>query len=228
MESEVQIVADPVVLTGTLNVPTEARGVVIFAHGSGSSRRSPRNRQVAQDLQHASIATLLMDLLTSNEERADSTTGELRFNIGLLSRRLLCATDWLARQPRIGELKIGYFGASTGAAAALEAAAQAADRIVAVVSRGGRVDLASDFLPLVQSPTLLIVGENDPAILDFNRQALEQLSCEARLRIVPGATHLFEEPGALEEVSRLAGNWFERHFGRRRDEISGNRESPAA
>jgi putative phosphoribosyl transferase len=220
MESDVNIPADNVTLEGILNIPTEARGVVIFAHGSGSSRHSPRNQKVAQYLQSQGIATLLFDLLTEDEERIDAVSGELRFNIGLLSRRLLHATDWVAHQPRAGELNIGYFGASTGAAAALEAAAQAADQIGAVVSRGGRPDLAGDFLPLVQSPTLLIVGEDDPLVLQLNREALEQLSCPKRLKIVPGATHLFEEPGALEEVAGLAREWFELYFGRRRDEIS--------
>jgi putative phosphoribosyl transferase len=218
VESDVQIPVGRVTLDGILTVPSDSWAVVIFAHGTGSSRHSPRNRKIALLLQRAGIATLLFDLLTKAEERLDSVT-ELRFNIDLLAQRLLSATDWLARQPRVGELNIGYFGASTGAAAALEAAAQAADRVGAVVSRGGRPDLAGQFLPLVQSPTLLIVGENDPFVLDLNRQALNELNCERRLKIVAGATHLFEEPGALEEVARLAREWFERYFRRRHDQV---------
>lgn len=214
----VEIPAGSVRLAGDLNLPTTAHGVVVFAHGSGSSRYSPRNRYVAHLLNQAGLATLLFDLLTRDEEALDVRTAELRFNIELLARRLVQATDWLVQQPQVKQMKIGYFGASTGAAAALVAAAEARHRLGAVVSRGGRPDLAGPALPRVQAPTLLIVGGQDFTVLDLNRQAMEQLHCQKRLEIVPGATHLFEEPGALEQVARLAREWFELHFGRRKDE----------
>ena len=199
-------------LSGDLSVPEGAAGVVLFAHGSGSSRLSPRNRYVADVLQQGGFATLLMDLLTSEEEEVDLRTRHLRFDIDLLAERLLLATDWLKQQAPARGLPIGYFGASTGAAAALVAAAQRASLLRAVVTRGGRPDLAGDALSNVQAPTLLIVGGNDQPVIELNRQALARLKCEKHLTIVGGATHLFEEPGALEEVANLAKQWFERHL----------------
>jgi dienelactone hydrolase len=195
-----------------LSIPHDAAGVVLFAHGSGSSRFSPRNRFVAAELQAGGMATLLMDLLTPEEEREDQITGRLRFDIGLLAERLVAATDWLAGQVDTKELPVGYFGASTGGGAALVAAAERPDAVGAVVSRGGRPDLAGDALPFVRAPTLLIVGGNDAPVIEMNRWAMARLRCEKQLRIVPGATHLFEEPGALEEVARLAREWFTRHL----------------
>ncbi|HZO88860.1 MAG TPA: alpha/beta fold hydrolase [Chthonomonadaceae bacterium] len=209
----VQISIGPVVLDGDLTVPEALRGVVLFAHGSGSSRHSPRNKYVAQILQEDGFATLLMDLLTRDEEAVDNTTRHLRFDIDLLAQRLVGATDWLLQNPITQKLPIGYFGASTGAAAALVAAAERPDRVAAVVSRGGRPDLAGEALPRVQAPTLLIVGGNDWPVIPLNEQALAQLRIQdKRLEIVPGATHLFEEPGALEEVARLASDWFVRYL----------------
>jgi putative phosphoribosyl transferase len=209
IQREVQIDTDHVVLEGTLAFPASAHGVVLFVHGSGSSRHSPRNRYVAQVLQSVRIATLLFDLLTRAEESVDLQTGELRFNIGLLAERLIGATRWLLRQPDMRRMKVGYFGASTGAAAALVAAAQLPDVIAAVVSRGGRPDLAESALESVRAPTLLIVGERDEPVIAMNRQALVELgSPEKKLVIVPGATHLFEAPGTLEEVARIAAEWF--------------------
>jgi putative phosphoribosyl transferase len=209
-ERPVRVPAGPVELEGNLSVPSDARGVVLFAHGSGSGRHSPRNRQVARALREAGLATLLIDLLTPDEEEADLRTGHLRFDIGLLAQRLTGATDWLAQNPDTNKLRIGYFGASTGAAAALVAAAER--EVGAVVSRGGRPDLAGDALPLVKAPTLLIVGGNDVPVIRMNEEALGQLRVKKRLEIIPGATHLFEEPGALEEVARLAAGWFTRHL----------------
>ena len=210
-ERGVQIPAGPAILQGNWVVPEDLCGCVLFVHGSGSSRHSPRNRYVAQVLQKAGIATLLFDLLTTEEEAAERTTGHLRFDIHLLTNRLLAATAWLREQGRMAEVKLGYFGASTGAAAALVAASAAKD-VAAVVSRGGRPDLAGDALNHVQAPTLLIVGRNDPTVLQLNQQALLRLPAEKRLEIIPGATHLFEEPGTLEEVAGLARAWFEQHF----------------
>jgi dienelactone hydrolase len=202
-----------VTLDGNLSHPESARGVVLFAHGSGSGRHSPRNRFVAQALQAAGLATLLIDLLSAEEESLDVHTAHLRFDIGLLSNRLADATDWLTRQPDTGDLPVGYFGASTGAAAALVAAADRPDICQAVVSRGGRPDLAGPVLPHVQAPTLLIVGGNDLPVIPLNQDALRRLGApEKQLVIVPGATHLFEEPGALEEVARLASDWFVSHL----------------
>lgn len=198
-------------LAGDLSLPADARGLVVFAHGSGSSRHSPRNKQVAAALGDAGLATLLVDLLTEEEERVDLVTRELRFDIGLLAERLLAASEWAAQDDVVGALQVGYFGASTGAAAALIAAAER-DDVRAVVSRGGRPDLAGDALPRVRAATLLIVGGNDELVLELNRETLERLTAEKRLEIVPGATHLFEEPGALEEVSRLARDWFLEHL----------------
>lgn len=211
-EELIRIATSPIVLAASLVLPADARGIVLFAHGSGSSRFSPRNRYVARRLNEARLATLLADLLTTEEEMADAQGALLRFDIDLLAGRLIGATDWLRERPDTRHLPIGYFGASTGAAAALVAAAARADAVRAVVSRGGRPDLAGSALPLVKAPTLLIVGSNDPDVLDLNRRSLAELRVEKRLEIVPGAAHLFEEPGALEEVSRLAREWFERHL----------------
>jgi dienelactone hydrolase len=211
-EHIVRVPVGPVGLDGILRVPQGARAVVLFAHGSGSGRHSPRNRHVAELLNEAEIATLLVDLLTPEEEAIDSRTAHLRFDIELLAQRLAGATDWLAQRPDARHLAIGYFGASTGAAAALVAAARRVDVIDAVVSRGGRPDLAGPALPHVRAPTLLIVGGNDVQVLQLNRIALAELRCEKQLVIVPGATHLFEEPGALDEVARLACRWFQRHL----------------
>jgi len=193
-------------------VPAGAPGVVLFAHGSGSSRHSPRNRYVAGVLRAAGLATLLVDLLTADEEEIDLETQRLRFDIGLLADRLVGATDWLAQNPDTRDLTIGYFGASTGAAAALVAAAERPDAVGAIVSRGGRPDLAGAALARVRAPTLLIVGGNDVPVIGMNQEAMAQLHVENKLEIVPGATHLFEEPGALEEVARLAREWFERYL----------------
>lgn len=200
-------------LEGTLAVPDGARGVVLFAHGSGSSRFSPRNRFVSGFLNQGGLATLLFDLLTAEESEFDERTGALRFDIELLSRRLTGAVDGLGSRPEIRGLPVGLFGASTGAAAALNAAAERFERVAAVVSRGGRPDLAMAALPRVQAPTLLIVGGLDGPVIGMNERAAAQLRCEHRLEIVPGATHLFEEPGKLEEVARLARDWFQRHLG---------------
>jgi putative phosphoribosyl transferase len=200
------------VVVGDVARPASARGLVVFAHGSGSSRHSGRNRQVAAGLNDRGLATLLMDLLTPDEERVDLHTAEHRFDIPLLAERLVGAVDWLAEQEWSRDLRVGFFGASTGGGAALVAAAQRPGAVGAVVSRGGRPDLAGDALPHVQAPTLLVVGAADEVVLDLNRQALEQLRCEARLEVVPGATHLFEEPGALERVADLAGAWFTSHL----------------
>jgi dienelactone hydrolase len=202
-------------IEGDLALPGIPRAAVIFAHGSGSSRHSPRNKYVADVLNQAGFATLLVDLLTREEELVDIRTAEYRFDIDLLANRLLAATDWAARDPRFESLALGYFGASTGAAAALAAAAQRPDRIHAVVSRGGRPDLARDHLSSVVAPTLLIVGEFDRDVIELNRNAARVLGAETEIRIVSGATHLFEEEGALEEVARLARAWFETHLMRR-------------
>jgi putative phosphoribosyl transferase len=211
-EQLVRVPAGGVTLEGNLVIPTAARDVVLFAHGSGSSRHSPRNRYVAGVLQEAALATLLVDLLTHEEEAIDLRTAHLRFDIGLLAERLVGATEWLAQQPQTQHLRVGYFGASTGGGAALVAAAKCPDRVDAVVSRGGRPDLAGPALAFVRAPTLLIVGGQDLPVIEMNRAALAQLRCEKRLEIVPGATHLFEEPGALEAVARLARDWFADHL----------------
>ena len=213
-ERPVRVSAGPVELEGNLGVPEGARGIVLFAHGSGSGRHSPRNRQVARALREAGLATLLIDLLTPDEEEADLRTGHLRFDIGLLAQRLAGATDWLMENPDTRNVRIGYFGASTGAGAALVAAAERPEVVGAVVSRGGRPDLAGDALYRVKAPTLLIVGGDDVPVIRMNREALEKLRVEKGLEIVPGATHLFEEPGALEEVARLAASWFARYLNR--------------
>jgi putative phosphoribosyl transferase len=204
---------DRVVLEGMLSLPKGARGLVLFAHGSGSSRHSPRNRYVAGVLQSHGIGTLLFDLLTRQEESVDQWTGQLRFDINLLARRLAGATQYVMRNPELKDLAVGYFGASTGAGAALVAAAELPSLVSAVVSRGGRPDLAEESLNEVRAPTLLIVGGNDQPVIELNRQALAKLACrEKQLIIVPGATHLFEETGTLEEVARLAAEWFTKCF----------------
>jgi len=194
-------------LTGDLTIPANAIGVVLFAHGSGSSRLSPRNRFVAQQLNARGLATLLIDLLTPDEEGVDEYTRELRFDIGLLADRLAACADWLAGDEQTSQLALGLFGASTGAAAALICAASQPDRVKVVVSRGGRPDLAGDALPLVRAPTLLVVGGRDDVVLDLNRGAATRMTAETKLEIVPGATHLFEERGTLERVAELAGEW---------------------
>ena len=207
-EAQVQIPIGPIRLQGDLVLPAGATGIVLFAHGSGSSRHSPRNRYVARSLQGAGLATLLIDLLTIEEEAIDVETAELRFNIELLAARLEGAIDWLMSSPPTRNLRIGLFGASTGAAAALVTASRKADAVGAIVSRGGRPDLARRALLKVEAPTLLIVGGDDTAVIALNREALTSLACTKRLAIVPGATHLFEEPGALEQVASLAVRWF--------------------
>jgi dienelactone hydrolase len=209
--SEVQIPVGKVALYGTLTVPPTPIGIVVFAHGSGSSRLSPRNRLVAETLHLAGQATLLFDLLTPDEEMVDNRTAELRFDIPFLADRLLGATEWVRENAETKDLNVGYFGASTGAAAALVAAAEEGN-VLAVVSRGGRPDLAGDSLPRVTAPTLLIVGGNDIPVIELNREALAELRCEKKLEIVPGATHLFEEPGTLEQVAQMAQHWFAKYF----------------
>src|SRR5215208_3753990 len=209
-EREVRISAGPVELEGILDIPEGAQGIVLFAHGSGSGRHSPRNRYVAGALREAGLATLLIDLLTPEEEEVDLETRRLRFDIGLLADRLAGATDWLSENPDTRGLRVGYFGASTGAGAALVAAAERSEAVGAVVSRGGRPDLAGDVLPVVGAPTLLIVGGEDEPVIGMNREAFAQMRAEKKLEVVPGATHLFEEPGTLEEVARIAAGWFAR------------------
>jgi putative phosphoribosyl transferase len=211
-ERQVRVRAGTAMLEGDLRLPRGASAVVLFAHGSGSSRHSPRNRYVAELLNEARLATLLLDLLTPVEEAIDVRTARLRFDIGLLGERLIAVTDWLTEYPDTRRLRIGYFGASTGAAAALMAAAERPGVVGAVVSRGGRPDLARPALARVRAPTLLIVGGEDHVVIELNRRALAELRAEKQLVIVPGATHLFEEPGALEQVARLAREWFERHL----------------
>src|SRR3989475_404168 len=209
--SEVQIQAGHAVLSGNLTIPDNAVGLVLFAHGSGSSRHSPRNQFVARTLNNAGLATLLFDLLTPEEDAIDARTAELRFNIELLEERLVHATKWAKQQEQTRNLRIGYFGSSTGGAAALVAAAELPQDAGAVVSRGGRPDLAGEALPKVQAPTLLIVGGRDDIVIELNEQARDHMRCEVKLEIVPGATHLFEEPGALERVAELARDWFLLH-----------------
>jgi putative phosphoribosyl transferase len=210
IKREVSIDLEGATLEGTLALPKGADGLVLFAHGSGSSRHSPRNRYVAQVLQSQGIATLLVDLLTRREESIDEYSGELRFDIPFLAKRLIGATNWIMSSPDTKDLRVGYFGASTGAGAALMAAAELPDVVSTVVSRGGRPDLAKDAL---RAPTLLIVGGDDEPVISMNREALAKLNCpDKKLVIIPGATHLFEEPGTLEEVARVAAEWFSRHF----------------
>jgi dienelactone hydrolase len=213
VHEQVLVAAGSVVLEGNLDVPPDAVGLVLFAHGSGSGRHSPRNRFVAQWLQDAGLATLLIDLLTEEEEITDRRTGHLRFDIGLLADRLVGATQWLSRQTSTAHLPVGCFGASTGGGAALVAAARQPDRILAVVSRGGRPDLAVGALAQVHAATLLIVGGDDDVVIGLNQLALRQLRSQHKeLVIVEGAAHLFEEPGKLEEVARLASRWFRRYL----------------
>lgn len=209
---EVHIQVGTITMAGVLVTPEDSPGIVVFAHGSGSGRHSPRNQFVAGVLQEVGLATLLIDLLTPDEEAVDIRTREHRFNIPLLAERLVGATDWLLELPDARRLRVGYFGSSTGAAAALIAAAERPLVASAVVSRGGRVDLAADALPRVKAPTLLIVGGNDHTVIALNRQAMGLLGAPTKLAIIPGAGHLFEEPGALETVARLARQWFERRL----------------
>jgi putative phosphoribosyl transferase len=212
VERAVRLRAGTAELVGDLVVPAGAAGVVLFAHGSGSSRHSPRNRLVAGALRRVALATLLLDLLTLAEEERDRVTAELRFDVALLAERLIAATDLLLAEPATASLPVGLFGASTGAGAALITAAERPETVAAVVSRGGRPDLAGDHLGRVRAPTLLIVGGRDQLVLELNRQALARLAAPSRLEVVPGATHLFEEPGALEQVARLATAWFTEHL----------------
>lgn len=212
-EESARVDAAGVVLEGDLAIPEGARAVVLFAHGSGSSRHSPRNRMVAAQLREAGLATLLIDLLTAEEEAVDLRTRHLRFDIGMLAERLAGAAEWLSAHPSTRDLPVGCFGASTGGGAALVAAAARPEAIYAVVSRGGRPDLAGEALPRVRTPTLLLVGSLDEQVIELNREALARMAgVEARLEIVSGASHLFEEPGKLEEVSRLAAGWFTSHL----------------
>jgi dienelactone hydrolase len=212
VERTVRVPVDRIELEGTLGVPADPAGVVLFAHGSGSSRFSTRNRYVARVLRDAGFATLLIDLLTPREEQVDEVTRHHRFDIDMLADRLIAAIDWLASVPDTASLPVGLFGASTGGGAALVAATKRPDRVRAVVSRGGRPDLAGDALPAVKAPTLLIVGGNDEGVIELNEGARRQMRTHVRLEIVRGATHLFEEPGALEEVARLARHWFALHL----------------
>jgi putative phosphoribosyl transferase len=211
-EQPVQVTAGPLILDGALGIPVDARGIVIFAHGSGSGRTSPRNQYVAKVLRQAGLATLLMDLLTPEEDKVDQVTAQLRFDIPRLAGRVVAAVDWAGADPRCRALPIGLFGASTGAAAALIAAADRPRHVRAVVSRGGRPDLAVTALTRVQAPTLLIVGEYDTDVVAWNREALPLLAGPRELAIVPNATHLFEEPGTMEEVARKAADWFLQHL----------------
>ncbi len=211
--NEVRMPAGPAILNGNLTIVDGATALVLFVHGSGSSRHSPRNQFVARTLNNAGLGTLLFDLLTPEEEAIDARTAELRFNIKLLAERLVHATNWAKQQQQTRDLRIGYFGSSTGGGAALVAAAEAPQEVGAVVSRGGRPDLASEALPKVQVPTLLIVGGDDDIVIELNEQARDRMRCEVKLEIIPGATHLFEEPGALEQVAKLASDWFVDHIG---------------
>lgn len=224
VERAVRIPAGRALLDGDLALPPDSRGLVLFAHGSGSSRHSPRNQFVARFLQQSSFATLLMDLLTRAEEQADRRTGHLRFDIDLLANRLLAATDWAAAHEITRGLPAGYFGASTGAGAALVAAAARPEKVRAIVSRGGRPDLAGTALPNVLAPTLLIVGSRDDVVVELNEQAKRQMNAPVTIALVPGATHLFEEPGALEQVAQLAADWFGRHLERAGVERKGTKE----
>ena len=214
--TEVQIPAGRAVLSGNLTIPENAIALVLFAHGSGSSRHSPRNQFVASILNRSGLGTLLFDLLTPEEEALDLYIREYRFNIGLLAERLVQATNWSRQQEQTRDFRVGYFGSSTGGAAALVAAAQLTQDIGAVVSRGGRPDLAGDALPKVQASTLLIVGGNDNTVIELNEMARDQMRCEVKLAIIPGATRLFEEPGTLEQVAKFASDWFVLHLIRKR------------
>src|SRR5438067_5858978 len=214
MMNEVRIPAGRATLDGNLSIPENATALVLFVHGSGSSRHSPRNQFVARTLNNAGLGTLLFDLLTPEEEAIDARTAELRFNIGLLAERLVHATKWAKQQEPTRDLRTGYFGSSTGGGAALVAAAEIPEDVGVVVSRGGRPDLADEALPKVQAPTLLIVGGNDDVVIELNERARDRMRCDVKLEIVPGATHLFEEPGALERVAQLASDWFVNRIGR--------------
>src|SRR6266567_979495 len=209
---EVQIQAGPAALSGNLSIPEKATALVLFVHGSGSSRHSPRNQFVARTLNNAGLGTLLFDLLTPEEEAIDARTAELRFDIKLLAERLVHATNWAKQQQETRSLRIGYFGSSTGGGAALVAAVEGPQDVGAVVSRGGRPDLAGEALPKVQAPTLLIVGGDADIVIELNEMARDQMRCEVKLQIVAGATHLFEEPGAREKVAKLASDWFNAHL----------------
>src|SRR5437773_2333386 len=209
--TEVQISAGAATLDGNLTIVRQTKALVLFAHGSGSSRHSPRNQFVARTLNEAGLATLLFDLLTPEEESVDLYTREHRFDISLLAERLVYATRWAKQQKQTQDLRVGYFGSSTGGGAALVAAAELPEEVGAVVSRGGRPDLAGQALPKVKAPTLLIVGGEDHVVIELNEQARAQMKCECKIEIVPGATHLFEEPGTLEQVAKLASNWFLLH-----------------
>jgi putative phosphoribosyl transferase len=213
--TEIQIPAGGAVLSGNLTIPDNSMALVLFAHGSGSSRHSPRNQFVACTLNGDGLGTLLFDLLTPEEEALDIYTREHRFNIGLLAERLVDATKWVRGEAQTSDLRIGYFGSSTGGAAALVAAAELPQHVGAVVSRGGRPDLAGAALPKVQAPTLLIVGGNDDIVIELNEMARDQMRCEVKLEIIPSATHLFEEAGALEKVAELASDWFSLHLTRK-------------
>lgn len=208
----VNVSLDSATIEGNLNIPEGAEGIVLFAHGAGSSRNSPRNNFVAEQLRQGGLATLLIDLLTPDEKKIDRRTRQVRFDIDRLGRRVVGTTDWLRDQAKTEKLNIGIFGSSTGAAGALIAAAERPDVVDAVVSRGGRVDMAESILDQVKAPTLFIVGEKDVQVLNLNRQALDGIAVEKQLEIVSGAGHLFEEPGALEEVARLAQEWFMDHL----------------
>ena len=210
LEQAINIPSGQIRLEGELKLPKGATGVVLFAHGSGSSRHSRRNQYVARVIREAGVGTLLFDLLTKQEGAIDAYTGELRFDIEFLAKRLVDATNWITTQPATQHLRIGYFGASTGAAAALMAAVELPNIVAAVVSRGGRPDLAAEALPKVKAPTLLIVGGNDDVVIGLNEKALAKISCEKELKIVPGARHLFEEPGTMEQVAHLASAWFKK------------------
>jgi putative phosphoribosyl transferase len=212
--NEVRIPAGRAVLDGNLTIVDQTNALVLFAHGSGSSRHSPRNQFVARTLNDAGLATLLFDLLTQEEESIDLYTREHRFDIGLLAERLLYVTKWTKQQKQTANLRVGYFGSSTGGGAALVAAAELPSEVGAVVSRGGRPDLAGDALPRVKAPTLLIVGGDDEVVIELNEQARARMNCECKIDIIPGATHLFEEPGTLEQVAKLASDWFVTHLNR--------------
>ncbi|MDX1332763.1 MAG: alpha/beta family hydrolase [Robiginitalea sp.] len=216
LNSEIEIPIGRISLKGHFSLPEHASGIVLFSHGSGSSRKSPRNNYVAEILQEHRLGTLLFDLLTEEEDR----TYENRFNIGMLTRRLIAVTDWVMVYTHGRQLPIGYFGASTGAASALRAAAHFKDKIGAVVSRGGRPDLAMDDLPKVKAPTLLLVGGLDTQVIQLNRQAQSQMNAPTKLEIIPGASHLFEEPGKLQEVAELTAGWFSKHFQKKHDHVS--------
>jgi dienelactone hydrolase len=211
-EEVVRIPSGTVAISGNLSIPSKAKGIVVFAHGSGSSRFSPRNTKVAREINAVGVATLLVDLLTEEEETADMFSGEFRFNIDLLAQRLADATEWVAKNPATMDLRVGYFGASTGAAAALISAAKLPRYVKAVVSRGGRPDLAGNYLASVKAPTLLIIGGDDFEVIELNKEAKERMTAPAKIVIVPGATHLFEELGKLEQVAKLAIEWFSQYL----------------